>query len=90
MATGLLNDGVNMVLNHPSLSGGSEAQDETPAYDPSDHKIDAVKQHIEENPDQREAVLAAERDGKNRSTLVEWLEAPAGDGAEVHDKSEED
>lgn len=43
------------------------------AYDPSDHTVDEVKTYVEENPDQREAVLAAEQDGKNRSTLVDAL-----------------
>lgn len=43
-------------------------------FDPADHTIDEVKAHVNENPDQTQAVLDAELDGKNRVTLVEWLE----------------
>lgn len=42
-------------------------------YDPADHKVDDVKTHVTDNPEQAEAILAAERDGKDRPTLVEWL-----------------
>ena len=36
-----------------------------------------VKAYVEANPDELDAVLAAETAGKNRSTLVDWLEAQA-------------
>ncbi len=44
-------------------------------FDPSDHNIDDVESYVEANPDELDAVLAAERAGKDRSTLIEWLEA---------------
>ena len=39
-------------------------------YDPSDHNVEEVKTYIDQHPDERDAVLKAERDGKNRHTLV--------------------
>ena len=42
-------------------------------FDPGAGTIDDVKAHVEANPDQRGAVLEAEKAGKNRSTLVDWL-----------------
>lgn len=47
--------------------------DET--FDPAAHTIDEVKAWVEANPDYRVDVLEAESLGKNRVTLVEWLEA---------------
>jgi len=42
-------------------------------YDPNDHKVGEVKDHVEEHPEQAAAILAAEKEGQNRTTLVEWL-----------------
>lgn len=47
------------------------------AFDPNDHTIDEVHQHLEENPHDLAAVLSAEQAGKNRTTLVADLEARA-------------
>ena len=41
-----------------------------PAYDPSQYGVEAVNQHLAENPDQRDAVIAAERAGKNRKGIT--------------------
>lgn len=46
-----------------------------PPFDPSEHTIDEVKAHVEADPGDREAVLRAERVGKNRVTLIDWLES---------------
>lgn len=48
------------------------------AYDPGEDTVDDVKAYVDANPDQGAAVLQAERDGKNRSTLVGWLEERLG------------
>ena len=32
-----------------------------------------MQSHVTANPEQAKAVLASEEQGKNRSTLVEWL-----------------
>lgn len=51
-------------------------EDETEdSYDPADYSVEDVKAFVEANPDQKEAVLASEKAGKNRSTLVAALEA---------------
>lgn len=42
-------------------------------FDPGGHNATDVKAYVEAHPDEREAVLAAEQDGKNRVTLVDWL-----------------
>jgi hypothetical protein len=52
----------------PEVSGNPE-----PAYDPDDHTVAKVKEHVEANPDEAAAILAAETEGQNRTTLVEWL-----------------
>ena len=52
--------------------------DQGDSYDPADHTVDNVKLHVEKHPDELEAVLQAETAGKNRSTLVDWLEAQSG------------
>lgn len=43
------------------------------AFDPADFTVEAVKDHVEAHPDEAEAVLDAEAEGKNRSTLTGWL-----------------
>ena len=46
------------------------------AFDPGDHNVegdDGVKAYVVGNPMLAEAVLAAEVEGKNRKSLVEWL-----------------
>lgn len=107
MADDLLDDGVNFVLGDPyALGSVSQArfdaehavpEPEVPleTVRPDDLTVAEVKAHVEAHPDQIDDVLAAEVDGKNRVTLVEWLEnyeapeAPAGDRAEDNTKSEE-
>jgi hypothetical protein len=51
------------------------AQAELDAYDPSADNIEEVQAFVTANPGQRDAVWASEADGKNRTTLVAWLEA---------------
>jgi hypothetical protein len=49
-------------------------------YDPADHTVDDVKAHVEANPDQADAILELELNGKGRSGLLSWLEQfTAGD-----------
>ena len=51
-----------------------ESSDAPVGFDPSAHTIAEVEEHVTNNPDQAEAVLIAEEEGKNRVTLVTWLE----------------
>ena len=48
------------------------------AFDPSAHTVDDVAAYVAEHPDEHQAVLAAERAGKARVTLLAQLE-PADD-----------
>jgi hypothetical protein len=43
-------------------------------YDPGAHTVQEVEDFVNENPDQRDDILAAEQAGKDRVTLVSWLE----------------
>jgi hypothetical protein len=53
---------------------GADAEVEPTGYDPGDDTVDDVKAYVDANPDQRAAVLKAEKAGKNRTTLVDWLQ----------------
>lgn len=41
-----------------------------PQFDPAAHTVSQVLAYILQNPDDRKRVLAAERKGKNRKTIV--------------------
>lgn len=43
------------------------------AYDPGDYTVAQVQEFVTDNPEIASDVLAAETEGKDRSTLVEWL-----------------
>jgi len=51
---------------------GHEVDDE--AFDPGAYTVDDVLDYVSDNPDERDDVLAAEREGKNRTTLINQLE----------------
>jgi hypothetical protein len=56
-------------------TGGDAGVDaSTAAFDPGAATVDEVKAYVEAHPDETEAVHRAEVSGKNRSTLVAWLE----------------
>lgn len=40
------------------------------AYDPSKYGVEEVNAYLAENPDQKDAVLAAEKKGKNRKSIT--------------------
>lgn len=46
----------------------TETKDE---FDPKDHTVDEVKEHLEKNPEDKDRVLKAEKAGKNRSSITE-------------------
>jgi hypothetical protein len=59
-----------------------ETPEEGP-FDPADHRIRDVKAWVRAHPDQVDAVLTAEENGKNRITLILWLVGfSEGDGEE--------
>lgn len=43
-------------------------------FDPAEHNVAEVLEHIEEHPEQAEAVAAAEAEGKDRSTIAAAVE----------------
>jgi hypothetical protein len=42
-------------------------------YNPSHYTIEDVKKYVGDNPDEAQRILDLEVDGKNRTTLVDWL-----------------
>ena len=52
-------------------SADTQAASET--YDPSEHTVSEVEEYVIENPEEAQAVLEAEEAGKNRVTLVNYL-----------------
>lgn len=56
-------------------SSGTDNDAAAGTYDPAAHTVAEVVAYVETNPDQLQAVYAAEQAGKNRSTLLSALEA---------------
>jgi len=53
----------------PPIWTGAEA-DEVEAFDPGAHTVAEVEQYIADHPDEAEDVLALERSGKARVSLI--------------------
>ena len=49
---------------------GGEPPPEGDTFDPGEHTVAEVEAYLAKHPDESDAVLAAERDGKNRVSLV--------------------
>ena len=49
---------------------GYPEDDEDGGYDPGDYTVAEVNEYIADNPDEAEAVIAAERSGKGRAGIV--------------------
>lgn len=43
---------------------------EAPAFDPGAHTVNAVREFLDEHPEERDAVLAAEAAGKARKSIL--------------------
>ena len=69
----LTNDGINVGPHRARVYKRPPADESPENYDPSNHTVAEVKDFVEDHPDLRDAVLAAEENAKDRSTLVEWL-----------------
>jgi len=55
---------------------GAEAVDPSKLdFDPADFNIDEVKQYVEENPETAGAILELELNGKERATLLSFLDS---------------
>lgn len=62
---------IAMVNGESDVTPAPESTDG--AYDPADHNYDEVIAHLESATDvERDRVLALERDGKKRKTVLEW------------------
>ena len=57
----------------PITAGGEGTQPAVPSpggFDPSGHTVADVQAYLADHPDETDAVLALERQGKNRASLV--------------------
>lgn len=43
-------------------------------FDPGDYTVSQVMGYVHAHPEEREAILAAEEEGKGRTTLIERLQ----------------
>jgi hypothetical protein len=50
---------------------------EPAAYDPGEFTVADVQTYVDGHADELDAILAAERAGKDRTTLIDWLESHA-------------
>jgi PKD repeat protein len=62
-----------------SSGGASDTEDVTVPgaavdFDPAEHTVTEVQDYVSANPGQAQAVRDAEAAGKNRSTLLSWLD----------------
>jgi hypothetical protein len=48
------------------------------AYDPGQYTVDEVKSYVEDNLTEAQSIRDAEAAGKNRSTLISWLDEQMG------------
>lgn len=76
-----INNGVETSPVIPEIVSGNETvpEDETvedETYDPADYTVESVKAELTDADDTEfaEGVLAAEEAGKNRATLVSWIQ----------------
>ena len=60
--------------NPPAGTTTTTSTSGSESFDPGAHTVDAVEAYVSDHPDELDAVLAAEEAGKNRTTLVAWLE----------------
>jgi hypothetical protein len=50
--------------------GGSGKPKSGIEFDPAEYTVAEIEEYLAENPDDREAVVAAERQGKNRASIT--------------------
>lgn len=58
-----------------------EEAEQITTYDPAEHSIPEINDHLAEHPEELEAVLAKEREGKDRPTLIASLEQRSAEAA---------
>lgn len=51
----------------------TEGETQSMSFDPADHTVGEVKTYVNENPDKADAVRLSESGGRQRVTLIEWL-----------------
>jgi uncharacterized phage-like protein YoqJ len=74
-----------------ALSAGETGEDVAVGYDPAAHTVDEVKEFVTQHPEELQAVYDTEVAGKNRATLINWLEEniPFDPGAYTIDEVKE-
>jgi hypothetical protein len=59
----------------PMQAAEDAETEEVEEFDPNDYTIDEVLAYVDDNPDELDAVIAAEKAGKSRVTLLSQLES---------------
>jgi hypothetical protein len=77
-------DIVTLVVNPHTASAGRESTPEPEdegegEFDPSDHTVADVLEHVDDHPDEAQGIYDAELLGKARTTLLNGLEERLGD-----------
>jgi hypothetical protein len=57
---------------------------EDPPFDPTEHKVEEVQAHLAEHPEDAPRVVAAEKTGRRRSTIVGSESTAGSDGDAGH------
>lgn len=76
VSSGGQSDSTDVTISDLSEDPDEEAEPE--AYDPGAHTVTEVQDYVTANPGQAQAVRDAEAAGKNRSTLLTWLDGVIG------------
>jgi hypothetical protein len=63
-------EGIDLGETYPAPDDEGEGE-----FKPAKHTIDDVKKYVDAHPDEAQRILDAEVDGKNRTSLVDWLTA---------------
>jgi hypothetical protein len=59
----------------PAEAASAPVEQPDAGFDPAAHTVTEVISYVEDNPDQRDAILLLEEQGKNRVTLIDHLES---------------
>ena len=71
----MVEEGVDAESQSAVVTEDEHTTDVQPGFDPAAHTVAEVEDYVLDHPDEIETILDMEEEGKNRSTLVAYLEA---------------
>jgi hypothetical protein len=66
-------DPVGVISSDPDPQASTAPARPGGTFDPGEHTVQDVLSHVERHPDDRDAIVKAERRGKGRTTLLDSL-----------------